>query len=74
MEMAAGDGDVMKLNGLNFEQTVFRSGEISDICLLFFSRVKRVCLIYSLTLMIIGKNGMVKFYQSWCGHSIKMKP
>ena len=71
MEMAAGDGDVMKLNGLNFEQTVFRSGEIS---VFYFSRVKRVCLINSLTLMIIGKNGMVKFYQSWCGHSIKMKP
>eukprot|EP00956_Cyclotella_meneghiniana_P024434 scaffold49014_cov26-Cyclotella_meneghiniana.AAC.1 len=21
-----------------------------------------------------GRNGMVKFYQSWCGHSMKMKP
>lgn len=24
--------------------------------------------------MLLGKHGMVKFYQSWCGHCMRMKP
>jgi len=29
---------------------------------------------YQSTVFHSGKNGMVKFYQSWCGHSIRLKP
>jgi len=28
----------------------------------------------SMPSLSVGKNGMIKFYQDWCGHCIRMKP
>ena len=30
--------------------------------------------VHYLLLFETGKHGMVKFYQSWCGHCMRMKP
>ena len=76
----------IRLTASNFESTVFHSGTYNDLdvsyaellCfavhlahspvhIMMFTFTSNYC-------HIQGKNGMVKFYQSWCAHSIRFKP
>lgn len=66
---------VLRLTASNYQSTVFHSGmklatQVNEMCW----TVWYYMILFPLLACTTGKNGIVMFYQSWCGHSIRFKP